>query len=182
MSFCAYLGRDKIALIQQITLNGNHKENATSNFQAAQKIAMQASLMVQNPPHNLEVWTKAKIKWQEAVSLLETIPDGTSVSEKAKKQISIYRINHQAISTRILNENKATDNFEFSHKLALEASILVQNPPHSPQVWKEAQVKWKTAIKLLEEIPKGTFVYKKAQEKLSIYKTNYAAVSKQVKD
>ncbi|MCC5646759.1 hypothetical protein LC607_28355 [Nostoc sp. CHAB 5824] len=59
---------------------------------------------------------------------------------------------------------------------------MVQNPPHLPKVWKEAQVKWQAAIKLLESISKSTFVYKKAQEKLSIYKTNYAAVSTQVKD
>lgn len=94
----------------------------------------------------------------------------------------MYRVNSQAISTRILNEKKAKDNFELSQKLAIEAAILVQNPPHPPKVWKQAQLKWQEAIQLLESIPAGTFISKKAQEKLSSYKTNYAAVSTQVKD
>lgn len=182
LSFFTFIGRDKLPQIQQIILNRNQKENPITNIQAAQKIGMEASLMVQNPPHPPEVWTKAQMKWQEAISLLEKIPKGTSVFEQVKKQISTYRINSQALSTRILNENKATENFESSQELAMKAAILVQNPPHPPKVWKEAKVKWEAAIKLLESIPKGTFVYKKAQQKLSIYKTNYAAVSTQVKD
>lgn len=181
VSFFAVIGRDKLPQIQQIILKRNLKDPIT-NIQAAQKIGMEASLMVQNPPHPAEVWTKAQIKWQEAISLLEKIPKGTSISEQVKKQISTYRINSKAVSTRILNENIATENFESSQKLAMKAAILVQNPPHPPKVWKEAKVKWEAAIKLLESIPQGTFVSKKAQEKLSIYKTNYAAVSTQIKD
>jgi hypothetical protein len=182
LSFFAVISRDKLPQIQQIILNSNHKENPITNLQAAQKIGMEASLMVQNPPYPPEVWTKAQLKWQEAILLLDKIPEGTSVSEQVKKQISTYRINNQAVSTRIFNEKKATENFESSQKLAIEAAILVQNPPHPSKVWKEAKIKWETAMKLLESIPKSTFVYKKAQEKLSIYKTYYAAVSTQIKD
>ncbi|MCC5629800.1 hypothetical protein LC613_17820 [Nostoc sphaeroides CHAB 2801] len=180
--FFDVISRDKLPQIQQIILNNNQKENPIINVQAAQKIGMEASLMVQNPPHSPEVWKKAQIKWQEAISLLEKIPEGTSVSEEVKKQISTYRINNQSISTRILNEKKATENFESSQKVAIEASLMVQNPPHMPKVWKQAKFKWEAAIKLLESIPKDTFVYKKAQEKLSIYKTNYAVISTQVED
>ncbi|MBW4563156.1 MAG: hypothetical protein KME32_18805 [Mojavia pulchra JT2-VF2] len=180
--FCVWIGQDKLPQIQQITLNINQEERTKNNFESAQKLGMEASLIVQNPPHAPEVWEKSSIKWQEAISLLEKIPEGTSISEQAKKQISSYRINSQTISKRILNENQAKENFEFSQKLAIEASILVQNPPHPPKVWKQAQLKWQQAIKLLESIPQSTFVSEKAKEKLSSYKTNYGAVSTQVKD
>jgi hypothetical protein len=180
--FFAVIGREKLPQIQQIILNKNHKENPITNLEAAQKIGMEASLMVQNPPHPPEVWTKAQMKWQKAILLLEKIPEGTSVSEQVKKQISTYHINNKAVGRRIFNEKKATENFEYSQQLAIEAAILVQNPPHPSKVWKEAKIKWEAAIKLLESIPKGTFVSQKAQDKLSIYKTNYVAVSTQIKD
>ncbi|MBE9232369.1 hypothetical protein IQ231_11940 [Cuspidothrix issatschenkoi LEGE 03284] len=177
-----YIGKDKLPQIQQITLNSNQEEKAKNDFESAQKLGIEASIIVKNPPHPQEVWEKSYIKWQEAISLLGKIPEGTSISEKAKKQISSYRVNSQAISTRILNEKKAKENFELSQKLAIESAILVQNPPHPPKVWKQAQLKWKQAIKLLESIPNGTFFSKKAKEKLSSYRTNYAAVSTQVKN
>lgn len=72
--------------------------------------------------------------------------------------------------------------FEAAQKLAIEAAILVQNPPHPLNVWKKAQNKWKQAINLLENIPEGTFIFHKAKEKLSIYETNYTAISTRVKD
>jgi hypothetical protein len=179
--FGIWIGKDKLSQIQSIILNTNQEEKAKNDFESAKKIGIEASLMVQNPPHSPEIWEKSKIKWQKAISLLENIPEGTSIFGQTEKQISSYRINSQAISTRILNEKKAKENFELSQKLAIEAAILVQNPPHTPKVWKQAQLKWKQAINLLESIPKGTFIYKKAQEKLSSYKTNYVAVSTRIK-
>jgi hypothetical protein len=178
----AWISRNKLLQLQQNILISNQEEDAIKNFKSAQKIGMEVSLMVQNPPHPIEVWRKSYLKWQEAISLLDKIPEGTSVSKQAKEQISSYRINSQAISKRILTENKASENFELSQKLAIEAAILVQNPPHPVKTWKQAKDKWKRAINLLETIPEGTFVSNKAKEKVSIYKTNYAAVSTKVKD
>ncbi|MCF4968398.1 hypothetical protein [Nostoc sp. CMAA1605] len=178
----AWIVKDKLPQIQQILLNTSLEENAITNFKSAQKMGMEASLMVQNPPHPLQVWQNSHIKWQEAISLLEKIPEGTSVYKQATTQISTYQNNSQAILKRILTEKKALDDFESAQKLAIEAAILGQNPPHPAIVWKQARDKWQQAINLLETIPESTFVSTKAKEKLSIYKNNYSAVSTQVKN
>ncbi|MDJ0617623.1 MAG: hypothetical protein QNJ63_12910 [Calothrix sp. MO_192.B10] len=65
--------------------------------------------------------------------------------------------------------------------MAMEAAILVQNPPHPQEVWQKAKVKWQQSINLLETIPEGTFYYQQAKDKLSTYRTNYIAISTKLK-
>ncbi|MFH7028424.1 MAG: hypothetical protein ACHBN1_24300 [Heteroscytonema crispum UTEX LB 1556] len=64
----------------------------------------------------------------------------------------------------------------------MEAAVIVQNPPHPQTVWQQAQVKWQQAINLLEAIPESTFASQHAKDKLSTYKTNYAAITTRLKD
>jgi hypothetical protein len=152
-------------------------EQASTNLIAAQKLGLEAAKMVQNPPHPLTVWQQAQAKWQEAINLLEAIPEGTSVSAQSKEKLAAYRANYAAISKRLIIEQKASVNLETAQKVAMEASIIVQYPPYPAEVWQQAQAKWQQAINLLEAIPEGTFVSAQAKEKLAVYRNNYAAVS-----
>jgi DNA polymerase III delta subunit len=138
---------------------------------------MEAAVMTQNSPHPLEIWQKSQGKWQEAVNLLEAIPENLSISAKAQEKLAAYRTNYTAISNRIITEEKASTNLENAQKLAMEAAVLAQNPPHSAEVWQQAKAKWQEAISLLEAIPNNTFVSAQAKEKLTVYRNNYAAVS-----
>ncbi|MBD0262539.1 MAG: hypothetical protein ICV78_07390 [Tolypothrix sp. Co-bin9] len=176
-----WMCRDKFPQVQLQSLSFNLEANVVTNLQSAQKIGMEAAVMVQNAPHPIVVWQQAQYKWQQAINLLETIPEGTSVSAQAKKQLANYRVNHAAISQRLMTESKAAANLESAQKLAMEAAVMVQNPPHQEEVWQQAFFKWQQAINILEAIPEGTFASEKAKEKLSIYKTNYAAIATKLK-
>ncbi|OKH35838.1 hypothetical protein NIES2119_19035 [[Phormidium ambiguum] IAM M-71] len=156
----------------------NAEQQATTNLETAQKLAMEAAVMTQNSPHPLEIWQKSQAKWQEAVNILEVIPENLAISAKAKEKLANYRINFTAISNRIITEEKASTNLETAQKLAMEASVMVQNPSQSAEVWQQAKAKWQEAIRLLEAIPSNTFVSAQAQDKLTLYRTNYAVVSK----
>ncbi|MGA9381596.1 MAG: hypothetical protein WBV73_22780 [Phormidium sp.] len=155
----------------------NSEQQAAANLETAQKLAMEAAVMTQNSPHPLEIWQKSQGKWQEAVNLLEAIPESSPISAKAKEKLAAYRTNYTAISNRIITEEKASTNLENAQKLAMEAAVLAQNPPHSAEVWQQAKAKWQEAISLLEAIPNNTFVSDQAKEKLTVYRNNYAAVS-----
>lgn len=72
------------------------------------------------------------------------------------------------------------ENFKAAEKLAMEAAILVQKPPHPVQVWLQAQQKWQQAIALLQAISPTDARFAAAQQKLSSYRSNYAAISKRV--
>ncbi|MFB2833672.1 hypothetical protein [Floridanema evergladense] len=155
----------------------NPEQQAAANLETAQKLAMEAAVMTQNSPHPLEIWQKSQAKWQEAVNLLEAIPENSPISVKAKEKLAVYRTNYTAITNRLIAEEKASTNLETAKKLAMEAAVLAQNPPHPAEVWQQAKAKWQEAISLLEAIPNNTFVSVQAKEKLTVYRTNYAAVS-----
>lgn len=152
----------------------------TTNLEAAKEIAMEASILVQNPPHPIEVWQQAQTKWQESIELLQAIPENSLVYDQAQEKLTTYQKHYSAISERILIEQTAAENFKVAQQLAWEAAVLVQNPPHPIEVWQEAQSKIQQAIDLLESIPEGTFVESKAEEKLTSYQDNYDAISNQI--
>jgi hypothetical protein len=177
LSFGGWMIKKEIPKLQNIKLNFNQEETAIANFKAAQNLGLEASGLVQTTPHPLIVWQQAKSKWQEAIKLLENIPEKTSVSTKAKDKLSLYRFYHTAISKKVVLENQAVKDLELAHKLAIEAHIFVESSPHSFQVRQQAKSKWEQAIVLLESIPKNTFVYQQARETLLNYQTNYANIN-----
>ncbi|MBD2440869.1 hypothetical protein [Nostoc sp. FACHB-110] len=176
LSLGGWIVKSEIPQIQHVQLNFNQEEMANANFKAAQVLGLEASSLVQKPPHPLIVWEQAKFKWQEAIKLLESIPDNTSVSAQAKAKLNNYRFYHHAISKKLISEQKALANLESAHKLAIEAHFFVQSSPHSLSIRQQAKGKWEQAINLLKQIPKNTFVYKQAQETLLNYQTNYTGI------
>ena len=146
---------------------------ARSNFKSAQKLGMEAAVIVQKPPLPLTNWQQAESKWQKAVNLLETIPQGTSVSKQAKKQLVNYRVNYTTISKRVALEKNAASNLESAEKLALEAEFIVKNASQESAIMRQGEDKLKQAIHLLQAIPEGTSVSKQVQEKLATYKNKY---------
>ncbi|MBW4560623.1 MAG: hypothetical protein KME32_05590 [Mojavia pulchra JT2-VF2] len=174
--------KHKIPQFQQVSLITEQERSAIANYKSAQKLGMEAAIMVQKPPLPLPVWQQAETKWQQAVNLLESIPEGTSVSTPVKKHLNIYRDNSIAISQRILTEKKVAANLKSSQQLATEAAAMAENLPHSALIRQLAKAQLQQAINLLEGIPEGTFVYKQAKDQLSNYKNNYKAISIKLKE
>lgn len=177
LSVGVWLAKGQIMQVQQVALNLYQENLAASSLKSALKLGMEASFIAQNPPHALSVWQKAASKWQEAISLLQTIPEGTSVSVIAQEKLVRYRLNYIAIIKRANTEKKAVANLASAEKLATEAKFFMDNAPNSLVAWQQAKDKWQKAIKLLESIPKSSSVYEQAQGKLPNYQTHYAAIN-----
>ncbi|MEH2178882.1 hypothetical protein [Nostoc sp.] len=131
LGFGAWKIKEQSPQLQQMSLSLTQEENASTKFKSAEKLGMEAASLVQNPPHPLQVWQEAETKWHQAIILLDSIPNETSVSEQAKKKLAYYRINYKFISQRVLIEKKALANLESAQKLAIEANFFVENSPHS---------------------------------------------------
>lgn len=167
--------------IASATSEDKSPANTIANWETSQRLAMEASTIVQNAPHPVEVWEQAAVKWQEAIALLEEIPeDAVNISPKAKEKLGSYQINYSAISNRLATEQKAAADLEAAKKLAWEAAVMVQNPPHPQQVWQNAQSKLQESINLLEAIPQGTFVKEEAKGKIADYRISYDTFTKRI--
>ncbi|MEG4840434.1 TerD family protein [Microcoleus sp. B9-D4] len=93
---------------------------AAESLEKAQQLAMEAAVVVQKPPHPMEVWHQSQSKWQQAIALLEAIDSRTPVYNLAQNKLSHYRANHAVISQRVAIAQKAAN---FSN----QGSLKVQN-------------------------------------------------------
>ncbi|MCT7991853.1 tetratricopeptide repeat protein [Laspinema olomoucense] len=92
---------------------------ATERLKLAETLAMEAAVLVQNPPHPLEVWAKAREKWQEAIGHLQSISPDSIVSSTAKQKLSSYQTNLTIINQRMATAQKAVG---FNNRGAAEIS------------------------------------------------------------
>ncbi|BAY12491.1 hypothetical protein [Calothrix sp. NIES-2098] len=175
LGFGTCIVKDKIETMQQ-TQSIKQEKTAIVNLKSAKKLGMEAAVIVQKKQLPLKDWQQAESKWQKAVSLLETIPPGTSISEQTKKQLANYRANHAAISKRIAVEKDASANLESADKLALEADFIVKNAPEKSVILQQGKDKLQEAINLLKAIPEGTYVSQQVKEKLADYQNKYEAI------
>jgi len=93
---------------------------AAESLATAQKLALEAAVVVQKPPHPIEVWQQSQSKWQQAIALLEAIDSRTPVYNLAQNKLSNYRANRAVISQRVAIAQKAAN---FSN----QGSLKVQN-------------------------------------------------------
>jgi tetratricopeptide (TPR) repeat protein len=80
---------------------------AGQNLKTAETLAMEAAVIVQKPPHPLQVWLDAQSKWQQAISLLQAIPENAPVAATAQQKLQSYQSNYQVISKRVELAEKA---------------------------------------------------------------------------
>ena len=88
-----------------ITQKIAQEQKAVNNLEAAQKLALEASAMVKNPPYPLTVWQTAEDKWEKAVNLLESIPEDAFIASEAQEKLEIYRANLEIINQRVKTES-----------------------------------------------------------------------------
>ncbi len=149
-------------------------------FRAAEMLAWDAAVMVQHPPHLADTWQSAKVKWRQAIRLLESISGKTPLAAQANAKLAIYRKNYAAISQRLVAEQTAKDQLFKAQTLAWHAAVTVQNPPHSLKIWQRASQKWGAAIALLATMPPKTSVTDASRSKLVTYRKNFLAIAQRL--
>jgi hypothetical protein len=154
--------------------------SALEHFIAARRLAWDAAVSVQRPPHPVETWQAARVKWRQAINRLEAIPAGSPLAAQAKAKMAVYQVNYDAISARLKAETAAVEKFKAAQTLAWQAAVTVQNPPHSVKVWQRASDKWQDAIALLQLIPTTTAIASQSQAKLIDYRHNYSAINQRL--
>ncbi|WP_206758868.1 hypothetical protein [Calothrix sp. FACHB-168] len=175
LGFSTWTATNYIMHIQQ-EQKLKQEKTSVSNLKSAQKLGMEAAVLVQKTPLPLKDWQQAQDKWQQAVKLLESSPQGTSVSSKVQTQLATYRGNYTTISKRVNLEKNAASKLETADKLAQEAAFIIKNAPKEAVIMTQAKEKLQEAINLLKAIPAGTFVSPQVQEKLATYQQKYQEI------
>lgn len=168
---CTFWGTESGQPVQEATASETPVSPATK-LTTARQLAWDAAVLVQKPPHPVPIWQEARLKWRQAIQLLESIPPEDKVASQAGDRLSVYRKNYAAIDNRLTTEQQAVNHIQQAQTLAWQAAVTVQKPPHSIRVWQRARHKWQEAIALLEAIQPTTTVAAEAQTRLARYRQN----------
>jgi len=168
------------AVEQKIKASNQLSEQANKDLETAQRLAMEASIIVQNPPHPLEIWQQAQAKWQESIKLLEAIPKDLPVYVQVQNKLVNYQTNYAAITKRIEIEQNASSTINAIEDLAKQSIELVKDTPYTIEVLKKAQEKLNKAIDLLKSIPAGTAASAKAESLMKLYDDNSKAIQSKI--
>ncbi|MFH7028363.1 MAG: hypothetical protein ACHBN1_23945 [Heteroscytonema crispum UTEX LB 1556] len=85
---------------QLISQKIQQEQAAVTAFSQAEDLQKQADTMIQNRP-KIQTLSEAESKLQDAIKILESIPEATTVSDKSKENLSIYGDKLEIIKYRI---------------------------------------------------------------------------------
>lgn len=150
-------------------------------LKSAQTLAIEASEAVgSQQPLPLTAWQEAQGKWQDAIAVLQEMPERQMQSDPVQKQLAVYREDYNWASQKLIQEQTAIANFNSAKKSALEASVIAQKTPLPLEVWQQAYQKWQSAISLLETIPSDSYIAPQVQEKINLYRLNAQEIEKRI--
>ena len=153
------------------------EEEASLNLQAAIKLDKEAAILVKDKSYSNN-WQEAKSKWQQSISILEKIPNGTYSSDTAKQGILAVKRNFDDVGKVIGGEEKSLQDFSNAVELAQKAASFTKDTTSItlPDLL-NAKLQWQQAINLLANVSSATNLSLKAQSQLSNYRNNYRQVS-----
>lgn len=119
-------------------------------------------------PLPVEDWVKIQSLWQEAISLLEKVPEESRAYPFAKNKLQQYRKYLVAIKGRLTIEEEANQKLiaaKKSAQLAETREIIAQ----FPESWKKVNSSWADALDKASTIPPQTTAYVEAKNLLPQY-------------
>ncbi|MDE5103439.1 MAG: hypothetical protein O4807_10795 [Trichodesmium sp. St19_bin2] len=129
----------------------------------------QAAQKSKGLPLPIEDWIEIQSLWQEAIALLEKVPEDSRAYPFAKNKLQQYRKYLVAIKGRLTSEEEANQKLIAAKKLAQLAEtreVIAQ----FPESWKSVHSNWKDALDKVSKIPQQTTAYLKAKNLLPQYK------------
>ena len=160
--------------IAPISRHGKRAEKLLQIYEARRAIlelvlksdlrAAQAVALAENQPLTPELTTQMQQLWQEAIALLEQLPNHSQWYPQAKERIALYQ--QESLANEIL-------------AAALQAASIAQvrqSLAQSPDNWQLVQSTWEIAIGHLEEIPPNTTAKEQGKELQPIWIEKLAKV------
>ena len=119
-------------------------------------------------PLPIEDWVEIQSLWQEAIALLEKVPEDSKAYSFAKNKLQQYRKYLVAIKGRLTTEEEANKKLiaaKKSAQLATTREVIAQ----FPESWKNVYSSWADALDKASTIPPQTTAYSEAKNLLPQY-------------
>lgn len=133
-----------------------------------------ASNLSQNPPHPLPDWVKMQSLWQEAIALLEQVPEDSEAYAFAEYKLNRYRKYLAGITEKLTAEAEANEKLTAAKKqaqLAQTREVIAQ----FPETWEKAEEDWQNALEKVSRVSGDTMAYQEAQNLAVTYEAKLKA-------
>ena len=161
------LAQQKIRVYKVNLAEANQRLAKERESQVRLQEAKDAALIAQarqGVAQSLEHWQLVYATWEIAMKRLQAIPQGTTAYEEAKQLSALYL--PKMASTR---DKKSQEQFAANaYNQGLRLAQWAKNAQMDNQ-WTVALGHWRNALSYLNQIPKNSFYYTKAQSLVSSY-------------
>ncbi|NJK30742.1 MAG: serine/threonine protein kinase, partial [Acaryochloris sp. SU_5_25] len=145
-------------------------DQAVDDAQAAQITYKQAKTVA-----NIQA---AQKQLDTAIAELNKIPQNVKVYPQAKKALATYQNESKTLSTRIQKETKADESFKKANKIAQTIQKSTKTDD-SVSALDQHKAEWQKALKLLQEVPKDSFLASQVEAKRKDFSKQLTSLEEQ---
>jgi hypothetical protein len=138
-------------------------------YEEAISFAIQASEKTQTAQQEAE-WNNVKQLWQQSLSALQSIPEGSTKYTEAQTKISEYTKNLEYSNSQAIKARSA-EYYAQAINFAIQASEKAKTAQQEAE-WNNVKQLWQESLSALQSIPEGSTKYTEAQTKISEYTKN----------
>jgi hypothetical protein len=136
------------------------------------KIATQT----QQTATSLPQWRQVKTQWTQVNDKLSSIPANTNAYGQAQELLKSYQTQISSIQDKVLEEDKATQNYQTAVKLAEAAKISQKGDRLA-----EAVSLWNQSVVSIQSIPQSSAVYPQAKPLVFEYSKSFQQAESKLK-
>jgi hypothetical protein len=140
------------------------KERQAQGYINAAKEAALIAEARQGVAQSLPHWQLVYATWQTALNRLKQIPQGTTAYEEAQQLSAFYLPKMASARDRKTQEQFAAN----AYNQGLRLAQLAKNSQANNQ-WSVALTHWRNALSYINQVPRDTFYYGKAQSLVAPY-------------
>jgi hypothetical protein len=140
------------------------ERKAQEHLKAAQEAARMAEVR-QGIAQSLSDWQLVYATWQASMRRLKQIPQGTTPYEEAQELLALYLPKLANARDRKTQEQISANAYNQGVRLAQLAT-----DSQSDKQWSVALVHWRNALTYVNQVPKETYYYTKAQSLVEPYR------------
>ncbi|HHP7244100.1 MAG TPA: hypothetical protein ACFE0H_05375 [Elainellaceae cyanobacterium] len=139
----------------------------------AQKHALSAAELSQDPPHPLATWKEVRTLWLQAIDQLKNVPEHAAAYSFAQSKRAEYRANLATINRRIELEEQAHKTISTTRNAAQMAEAR-ESSADSVETWRLVNATWQVVLNRINDVPPDTMAYAEAQQLRAIYEPRLA--------
>lgn len=167
--------------LQQVERRLEVEESATSIWESANRLAVQAIEFTSAPPYSIEDWEIGHRDLSRAVELLGTIARGSSYAGQAQEKLAEYQEKLSWMEGGMANERTAIAVLQSADETAQRAYRSTSGRSRF-QVAELTEAKdiWQEAVDQVKDVPPTSNAYRQVSDRLSLFSGNIGTLEEKI--